>query len=38
MVIACVERTMGMEPAGSRWLLLGEESMVWLLRACQGPS
>jgi len=38
MVIACVGRTMGKELICSRRLLLGEESIVWLLRACQGPS
>jgi len=34
MVITCVGRTMGKEYLGSRWLLLGEESIVWWLRAC----
>jgi len=29
MVIACVGRTMGKELLCSRWLLLGEESIVW---------
>jgi len=38
MVIACVRRTMGKELLCSRRLLLGEESIVWWLRACQGPS
>jgi len=38
MVIACVRRTMGKELWCSCRLLLGEESIVWWLRACQGPS
>jgi len=38
MVIACVGRTMGKELWCSHRLLLGEESIVWCLRACQGPS
>jgi len=38
MVITCVRRTMGKELLCSRRLLLGEESIVWLLRACHGPS
>jgi len=29
MVIACVGRTMGKELICSRWLLLGEDSIVW---------
>jgi len=29
MVITCVGRTMGKELLCSRWLLLGEESIVW---------
>ena len=29
MVIARIGRTMGKELLGSRWLLLGEESIVW---------
>ena len=29
MVIACVRRTMGKELLCFRWLLLGEESLVW---------
>jgi len=38
MVITCVGRTMGKKLWCSRRLLLGEESIVWWLRACQGPS
>jgi len=38
MVIACVGRTMGRELWCSRRLLLGEESIIWWLCACQGPS
>jgi len=38
MVITCVGHTMGKELLCSRRLLLGEESIIWWLRACQGPS
>ena len=38
MVIAYVRCTMGKELWCSRQLLLGEESIVWWLRACQDPS
>jgi len=38
MVITCVGRTMGKELLCSRRLLLSEESIVWWLCACQGPS
>jgi len=38
MVIACVGRMMGKELLCFRRLLLGEESIIWWLRACQGPS
>jgi len=38
MVITCVGRTIGKELLCSRRLPLGEESIVWSLCACQGPS
>jgi len=38
MMITCVGRMMGKELICSRRLLLGEESIVWWLCACQGPS
>jgi len=38
MVITCIRRTMGKELLCSCRLLLGEESIVWSLRACHGPS
>jgi len=38
IVIACVGRTMGKELLCSRQLLLSEKSIVWWLRAYQGPS
>jgi len=38
MVITCVRRTMGKELLCSHQLLLGEESIVWWLRAGHGPS